>query len=94
MVFAYLSLERQEDALRIVSQYVEQCRYAVSYINNHAEMFEYDFRERICYWEKKCREAVMLKKVIQTDGGREFELEIRKREKDSDELCRQFFHLF
>lgn len=93
IAFAYLSLDRPEEALRAVSQYADQCRFAASYIGDHVEIFKYDIEEQIRYWDKKCQEALTLKNTIQTIGDKVFESEITQRETESAELCRQFFRI-
>lgn len=93
VAFAYLSLDRPEEALRAVSQYAQQCRYAADYIGNHVEIFKYDIEKRVRYWNEKHQEALTIKRIIQTEGSKAFELEITQREKESAELCRQFFRI-
>lgn len=91
--FAYLSLDRPEEALRALSQYAQQCRYAADYIGSHVEIFKYDIEKQVRYWEKNSQEALTLKNAIQTDGGKVFGSEITQRQEESAELCRQFFHI-
>jgi hypothetical protein len=39
------------------------------------------------------KEALTIKRIIQTEGSKAFESEIMQREKESAELCRQFFRI-
>ena len=93
IAFAYLSLDRPEEALRAISQYAQQCRYAADYIGSHVEIFKYDIEKQIRHWEENGQEALKLKNAIETDGGKVFGSEITQRETESAELCRQFFHI-
>lgn len=93
IAFAYLALDRPEEALRAISQYAQQCRYAADYIGSHVEIFKYNIEKQIRYWEENRQEALTLKNAIQTDGGKVFGSEITQRETESAELCRQFFHI-
>lgn len=93
IAFAYLSLDRPEEALRAISQYAQQCRYAADHIGSYVEIFKYNIEKQIRYWEENSQEALTLKNAIQTDGGKVFESEIPRRETESARLCRQFFHI-
>lgn len=91
VALAYLALDRPEEALRAISQYAQQCRYAADYIGSHVEIFRYDIEKQIRYWEENSQKALTLKNAIQIDGGKVFESEIMRREQESTTLCRQFF---
>lgn len=88
IAFAYLSLDRPEEALRAISQYAHQCRYAADYIGSHVEIFKYNIEKQIRYWEENSQKALTLKNAIQIDGGKVFESEIMRREQESATLCR------
>ncbi len=90
--FAYLSLDRPAEALRALSHYAEQCRYAASCFSGHSGKFRFD-EERVRLWEHKQQGALALKAAIQAGESKGFEAEMKQREAASVELCRQFFHL-
>lgn len=93
VAYAYLSLNHPEEALRAVSQYAEQCRYAANEIATHADYYRYENEKAVARWNKASQEALSFKEAISSGGRDLFEAEMAQREQTSADLCRKFFHI-
>ena len=76
VAYAYLSLNHPEEALRAVSQYAEQCRYAANEIATHADYYWYENEKAVARWDKASQEALSFKEAISSGGRDLFEAEM------------------
>lgn len=68
VAYAYLSLNHPEEALRAVSQYAEQCRYAANEIATHADYYRYENEKAVAVGTKRLKKHYHLKKpFLQAD---------------------------
>jgi len=92
VAYAYLFLNREKDAIRVIDEYANRYGFAADYVNNHKEIFKYDIEQRISFWKKQQQDAICLRNTIQAGGIASFSEEMERRMSISRNTCTQFFH--
>ena len=93
LVYAYLSLDLPQEAMRVANYYASQCEYVFSHPNDYPDEIKYNVEKWKNILVKRYENALSLCKTI-ANGNQEFlEAQMHKRKETSLNMCKQFFHV-
>lgn len=92
LAHAYLSLNRPEDALRIVRRIAKGYACTIEYTKRDASLF-LDPEKLIRHWQGVLESALELGDIIESGDWRRLEPQIKQKQIESRNLCIEYFHL-
>ena len=93
IIYAYISLNQFEEAIRLLMKYSLHYEYAEKYIQHHLDLF-YKPAEEIEEWKTKKIDALRRKEKIEAGNIQCIRHEIEQRKKKSQMVCASFFSRF
>lgn len=93
LVYAYLSLDLPQEAMRVANYYASQCEYVFSHPNDYPDEIKYNVEKWKNIWVKRYENALSLCRAIANGNQELLEAQMHKRKETSLNMCKQFFHV-